>query len=368
MKRRSRARWWLRAGRLAPLLALLFTHIAGAAEATAALTETAPTRASRERARALHADGLAAFDRAAYEEALESFRNAHREWENPKLLINIASCLRALGRPGAAATHYVLYLQAVGASGSRFQEIRLTLRQLEGDAARVVFRDPRGIERAWLDGELTNLVADQEIWLEAGTHTIIVQRAQQRPVARRVALERGEVLYPEIQELQREPAIAPPLPALPRRLAARAQVSEASLAPTKAAHHAAKDPRPILVSSRVDVDGTGKGAMAAAGMGYDATTFLRATAGGLLGSRPGFWVGLELAPLAGPLSPILGVSCPTFYAASLHPGVSVELGARYAISARFSTFARVGVVHFPDAPVGYAATVLVPAAGVDVRL
>ena len=125
----------------------------------------------------------------------------------------------------------------------------------------------------------------------------------------------------------------------------------------------------LAVSTRLDIDGGGAGAVGAAGLTLGLGPCWRASLGGLLGAHAGAWAGLELSGLDAARTPTLGVSAPLFFVEGPRLGASAELGVRWAVSKDFFYLtARGALVWFPRVPAGYAEAAFIPALGSELRL
>jgi tetratricopeptide (TPR) repeat protein len=88
----------------------------------------------REKARAAFAEGRQHFDLGEYKDALESFKLAYRNFEDPKILFNIAQCHRQLGNKQEAVDFYRKYLNKVPDAPNR-EEVQATIEKLNAALA-----------------------------------------------------------------------------------------------------------------------------------------------------------------------------------------------------------------------------------------
>jgi tetratricopeptide (TPR) repeat protein len=82
-------------------------------------TATIAHAEDRARARRAFAEGRQHFDLGEYEQALESFKTAYRNYEEPTFLFNIAQCQRQLGNKEEAVAFYRKYLSKQPAAPNR---------------------------------------------------------------------------------------------------------------------------------------------------------------------------------------------------------------------------------------------------------
>jgi hypothetical protein len=88
-------------------------------------------------ARTLFKDGNDLVKKGDFVTALDKFRSAYAQWNNPKILLNIATTLRALGRYAEAVETYERYLLDPGADANRKNEVTAALKEIEGKTGRV---------------------------------------------------------------------------------------------------------------------------------------------------------------------------------------------------------------------------------------
>jgi len=295
-------------------------------------------------ARQLFKDGNALFDAGLYEAALSKFQVAYAAWANPKILLNLATTLRALDLNVDALQAYQRYLLEAHPSPERKAEVDVICSELLGRVATLRLGIAPGVQSVTLDGKALDVTTPTTLYVEPGEHVLVsVSAAGEQPL--RFAVQHGET---------RELAPPSPPPALDR-------VSETPAVPAgpeTRGHH-------FALLARVDIDGRGRGLLGAAGLGFTLGASWQVAAGALIGARRGAWVGLERFVGDGPWQLSVGVSAPTFFAGSAHVGMSLEAGARWAMSSQVFLRGRAALVHFPSVPDGYAQTVFVPSLGLE---
>ena len=310
--------------------------------------------AQQSEARGLFQEGVAELDLGRYAEALDYFQRAYSLWDSPKILLNIATTLRALGENAKAATAYARYLERAEPGNPRREEVEQALREVSVELARIVWPSQPGLARIWLDDVEISAIAGREVWVEPGEHLLVAERTSGSREARRVTVQAAGVQPIDWAE---------PLPS-------RTPVARPAKLEVDAARPEVPPSRPaysmLRALARADFDLARGGAVGAGGLALEAHEFLRVTGGALIGAQKGAWVGLESAPLAGRVRPVFGTSAPVFFAGAMYPGISGELGLRFAATARLALFARAAVVHFPTVPTGYSKTVFVPSTGLEV--
>jgi hypothetical protein len=323
------------------------------APAIAAPTETTPDP-NHEKARGQFREGLTLLDAGEYARALACFQRAYEAWNNPKILLNIATAQRALGQRSKAANNYARYQRIAEPDPARAREVEQILATLDAGLGRLIVSHLDAHQRLWLNDEELALEIQQPIRIEPGEHTLRIVKPGVPPDLRRIAVWPGELLRVDAAQTPAVKSLDAP-PATDEREERRA------------APHTLRLSR-VGVLARADVDVARRGALGAVGAALALTDFLRATGGALLGAHQGGWLGLELVPSGRGVAPVLGLSAPFFFMDGLYPGVSGELGVRVALTRRITPFARASVTHFPSAPTGYVRTLVIPSLGVEVGL
>lgn len=323
---------------------------AGLTPSALAQSSEADDTPSRARARELFRDGNALVDQAKYAEALERFESAYALWDNPKIKLNIATSLRALGRSVQALEAYRHYLRQAEPSSERRAEVEAICAELEARLALVELRVAPDVVRLSLDGRPLEVRERHDLILEPGHHVVSAE----------TAAGEHDVNIDVVAGERRDLSVEGPEPS-----------ESASSTPIDAPPEAPRRVRfsPVGLALRMDIDGGGGGVVGAGGLVYAFDSHWQVSAGGLFGSHAGAWAGLEVLLFDGPLRPSLGISAPVFFVDPPAIGVSAEAGARWAVlEESFFVTVRAALVHFPTVPEGYERTVFVPSIGSELRL
>jgi tetratricopeptide (TPR) repeat protein len=312
--------------------------------------EPETTRAPKmeDEARRLFKDGNAFLDAGQYEAALSAFEAAHVAWPNPKIMLNTATTLRALGRNAEALQAYRRYSSAAQPTPERKAEVDAICDELLSRVATVSLAVDPDARNVTLDGHRLDEASRSPLFIDPGEHVL-------------VSLGPGgeRVLSFEVQAGEtRELALLSSAPAIDR-------ASETTQPP--ALEHSTGAHR-FSLWARADIDGFGRGMLGSGGLGYTLGTSWQVAAGALIGARRGAWAGLERFVGEGSFQPSIGLSIPVFFTGSAHAGVSLDAGARWAMGADLFLRGRAAVVHFFSAPEGYSTTVFVPSLGLEWQL
>jgi hypothetical protein len=122
-----------------------------------------------------------------YVVALDKFRSAYQVYKSPKILINIGTMLRQLGRNVEAAAVYESYQRDPGADPARAQEIQRILGEIDALVARIHVQINRPDATLRLDGrEVTGFVNGTVIRVEPGEHTLVANHPSFPPAVETV--------------------------------------------------------------------------------------------------------------------------------------------------------------------------------------
>lgn len=142
----------------------------------AAAAQTTPSAADRAEARQRFQRGVAAFQRRAWEDALESFQQAYRLAPHPSVRVNMANCYVELRRPVEAIFHFEQYLaETPDAENPQRTAVQNHLRELRQRVTEVTISvsptNAAGVT-ATVDGLAVAL--DRTVRLAPGRHTLEV--------------------------------------------------------------------------------------------------------------------------------------------------------------------------------------------------
>lgn len=109
--------------------------------------EPTPEQLAKQRAQTLVTQGIDRLQQLDYEAALDFFLGAYGEYRSPKILLNIGSTLREMGRSADAANSYQLYIEDPQTTAERIEEVKRLLLELDSQlvVARIVVA-PTGVD------------------------------------------------------------------------------------------------------------------------------------------------------------------------------------------------------------------------------
>jgi hypothetical protein len=335
-----------------------------------------PSRAAEpaeEQTRALFADGNDRVEAGDYLGALERFRAAYARWPNAKILLNIGTMCRQIGREAEAADTYEAYLRDAGADPAKTAEIQRLVREIDARLGklRITPSDPAMSVR--VDGVLAGPPgAPLTLRIPPGSHAVLGEIGGAVVAVVTLKVAAGEVL--SVSLARPPPASTPVGPARSATAAARAGAARAASpagqravdAPSggPTATHAGQ----VGLTARGDIDGSGHGVAAAIGFSYGLGDHFELAAAGLLSRDKGVEPSVTAYILRGALKPIVSLGAPVFFVDGPHPGVRGSAGLQWDPSRHFGLFAALGAAVFPSVPTGYEQSVLLPAVGVQGRI
>lgn len=133
--------------------------------------------AARAEAQALMRDGNELVGNGDYVEALEKFRSAYAKVASPKLLLNIGTTQRLLGRNTDAAESYERFLRDPSHDVGREPEVRRILTEIDAVVGHVTVSTKTPGAKVRLDGrELGDAPIELSLRVEPGEHTIVADK------------------------------------------------------------------------------------------------------------------------------------------------------------------------------------------------
>jgi hypothetical protein len=340
------------------------TRIFAAAIGLTLLTLGTPAHAeskAEQEARSLFREGNKRLEAQDFAAALDLFRAAYARSPNPKILLNLGTTLRSLGREAEAADTYERYLADPQADPKRRAEVQKLVREVDARVGRlrVTVNEPGA--RVLLDGRAVGeSPAPIVVRADAGTRTVVAEKTGFRVAAATVAVAAGVEQAVELK-LERAGATG----------GSGAAGAEGSATLTVTQRPARSEPEPGrgfggLV--RTDVDGKFRGAAAVVGGYYAPFRFLEASVAAILGPEWGLYVGVTgLLPL-GRWRPLLQVGLPLYFIDGARPGIHAALGVEWIVHRYLAFNVMVGMQHHFNLPANYEKTIFVPSLGVLVRL
>ncbi|MCE9577953.1 MAG: hypothetical protein K8W52_32780 [Deltaproteobacteria bacterium] len=391
----------------------------------AAFALTSPARAddpvsspAKQAAQALVTDGIALLVDKHYDGALEKFLAAYDEFPSPKILLNIASTLRDMGKLADAANTYQRYLEDPQSGAERVAEVKQIVNDLDTKLALLVVEvTPPGTEVSIDGGPWVTIGVTLSTRVTPGTHLVRARKAgleetevsingfegarKDLSLALKVAMGALDEPSAPVAAPPPSPATVEPVPehttgwlitgphASGRGHARRGHsgtgvspgsVNVATVGPSLAHYDDRDDDATSLLAPRTGlgkfatvvqarIDGKLRGAAASIGLAYDLVPSLQVEAALLLANDVGGFAGARMHFLTGRLRPLVSVGAPVFWSdGAARIGLRVGGGAEWIVQRHLSALVEIGVEHFFNPQDRYEATVVVPILGVHGRL
>ena len=185
------------------------------AEALATITQDPAIRVddakNRPLAAALMTEGVRRLQAQQYDQALANFLEAYGKFPSPKILLNIGSTLRDMGRLADAANTYQRYLADPATGPERIAEVKRLLLELDAQLTVLTIRVvPRGSEVSIDAGPFVAIGSSLQTRVRPGLHLV---RARRGDASTEVTLNGFEGEVKDITLTVPEPAQAAPAPA-----------------------------------------------------------------------------------------------------------------------------------------------------------
>jgi hypothetical protein len=156
-----------------------------------------------------------------YVAALEKFQAAYDRYPSPKILLNIGTTLRQLGRNVEAATVYETYLDDPGADPARRAEIERILAEIEAVVGRIRIEVQSPGASVRLDGKpLDEFKSGESLRVEPGEHTIVANLKGVPPAVQTVKVYPRQERLVLLRFTMPGPITAPPPPSGTQRAVA----------------------------------------------------------------------------------------------------------------------------------------------------
>jgi hypothetical protein len=133
--------------------------------------------ATRPLAQALMTEGVKQLQARAYDQALANFLDAYARFPSPKILLNIASTLRDMGRLADAANTYQRYLTDPATGAERVAEVKELLLRLDDQLTILTVRvSPHGSEISIDGGPFIPVGSTLMTRVRSGLHLVRIRK------------------------------------------------------------------------------------------------------------------------------------------------------------------------------------------------
>jgi hypothetical protein len=380
-------------------------------------------------AQALVTDGIALLTGQHYDAALDKFLAAYDAYPSPKILLNIASTLRDMGRLADAANTYERYLEDPRTGAERVGEVKQIVNDLDTKLALLVVEvTPPGSDISIDGGPWITIGVTLSMRITAGTHLVRARKAgleetevsingfegqrKDLSLALKVAMDLTDDLVaappvvistttPIATAAAIDPAAPPAAPPAgqttgwlitgPHAGHAHGRQGHSGTGVTAGAVHVAtvgpslsstddRDPERDALGPRdglgrlatvvqARIDGKLRGLAASLGLAVDVAPTTQLEIALLLSNDVGAYAGARVHFLTGRFRPLVSVGVPVFWSGgAARVGGRIGGGVEWIVQRHLSVLGELGVEHFFNPQDRYEATVVVPILGLHGRL
>jgi hypothetical protein len=348
-------------------LLLLAALVLGSSPALAQPAPQQPTQQDLDKmdAKALMQSGLRLFEAKDYLGALAVFRGAYRRFPSAKILLNIGTTLKELGRDAEAANAYQRYVDSPDSDPGKRASVLAIMIELDKRVGRL---------------EITVTPPDAQIqvntdeWIDAagakvyrvvpGQLTVNVRKDKHQSEAKQAQIAAGETAQLAFT-LTLLPEETKPIevPVVKDTVVVPAETTRSRIG--------------VLVIGLLDVplDDHPRGGAVLVGATGDITRQLRAQAALIVGptaetdvTLSGAYAGASFAFLSGNVRPIVSAGLPVFFSNGARFAVRGAGGVEYQLNKHVSFIAELGLEYVFNPEEMYESNVFVPAIGASGRL
>ena len=322
-----------------------------------AAAQPAPPQGDKLDAKSLMQSGVRLLEAKDYLGALAVFKDAFARFPSAKILLNIGTTLKLLGRNVDAANAYQRYLDAADTDPAKRSDVTTALYELDKGVGKLEINvTPTDAEVQINDGE----------WVPApAAHVVRVPQGQFRVRARKDKFQ-GEAKSASIT-IGEKAAIVIALAALPEEPKV---VVNGPIGPDPGfTLHAEEEPRSAIGGIAIaHLDIPRGGAAVLAGLTYDISGAFQIQASAILGPTYGAYAGASFAFLGGSVRPMLAAGMPLFVSNGVRAGVRAAVGVELVITRHVSLIAELGAEIMLNPEDNILKAAFIPAVGASGRL
>ena len=319
-------------------------------------TPAAAEQDADARARTLFEEGTRLVNAGDLAGALNRYRAAYDVVPRAMLLRNIGAVLVELDRPAEAANAFAEYLAQADVEPEWIAEVERVLGKLDASLGRLRLRVEGGLVSVRLDGVPVGASPlERVVRVDPGTHLVAVVRENRSGPERKtwnVAVAAGAEVELALGKADLWPE--PPASAQPPATSIGGRVD--STGPALAIG--------VAAFVRIDVDLTGRGAVAAPGAGVRLGERLDLFGNALVGANRGAEIGARYGPKLGALRPLATLSLPVFFHDGAYANLRAGVGGEWTPLSWLSAALDVGLAYAFSPPEDVVGTVPIASARV----
>lgn len=321
---------------------------------TLAHAQPAPKDDSKVDAQSLMQSGVKLLEGKDYLGALAVFKTAYERFQGAKILLNIGTTLKLLGRDADAANAYQRYLEASDTDPKRKGEIEKLIAKLDKTVGKVTITPIPSNAASTIDDDNWLHVVHGAVWRVTPTrHSIIVKADGYETKTKSVQIGVGEEVALELQ-----------LTPIPKPVARIITVPGPSI--VVVGPEAPRSRFGAIATGNFDIP---NGGAAVVGLTADLIDRVTARAGVVIGPHIGGYAGGTFAFLTKQYRPYVTAGLPVFFSHGARYGIRGGVGFEYEVNRHLAFVIEAAVEHEFNPEMGESKkTLFVPAAGVIGRL
>jgi hypothetical protein len=314
-----------------------------------------PATGDRVDAQSLMQSGVKLLEAKDYLGALAIFKTAYERFPSAKILINIGTTLKLLGRDADAANAYQRYLDASDTDPKRRAEMQKLLDKIDAQVGRVALTVTPSDAIVSIDDDDWLHVVHAATWrLAPGHHAIAAHKDGYTPATKSIEASAGESASITLE-------LAPIVVAT----TTVAQPVDNGVHATAPVIEAPRSRFGAMVFGNFDIPHGGAALVGATG---DITDRIAVRAAAILGPHFGGYVGGVVAILPHRYRPYVSVGLPVFDSNGARVSIRGAAGFEYELNRHLAISIEAGVEHSFDPEMDVKATAFVPAVGAIGRL
>jgi len=330
-----------------------------AAAAAPAAADPTPPAGDKVDAQSLVLSGVKLINAHDYLGALAVFKDAYARFPSAKILLNIGTAERLLGRNADAANAYQRYIDAPDADPTKAASARSALADLDKLVGHLdITVTPADAEVQVGDDEWLPAATWKQARVEPGPFTVRARKTGLQTAAKSASVEAGQhaAVALELVPVPQDGPIAAHVETRPLGV-----VTEPAPAPEP-------PPSRFAAFALAHLDFPHTGAAAFVGASVNATDLLAIQVAAIIGPTSGGFVGAKLAFLHGTLQPTVEGGFPVFVSDGLRFGLRGAAGLDIKLTRRLAIVVEVGVEHYLNTQMNIVSTLFIPAVGLSGRL
>ena len=336
--------------------------VAGASGIAHAQPAPPPADPSKMDAKALLSSGLKLYAAKDYLGALAIFKDAYARFPSAKILLNIGTTLKQLGRNAEAANTYQQYIDAPDTEAAKKSDAAKVLAELDAKLAVLeITVTPDDAEVQVGSDEWVSAKVAARYRVNPGPVTIHFRKDGYEPATITIDSVNAGGHSPATITLKKvEVAVVTPV--------GPTTTTESTDTGISAGVTPEEPPGKLGFFAYEHVDIQFKGAATFVGAAYEVMPQLQAEGGGVLGPKLGAYLGARYAILPGKLRPVVAVGMPLFFSDGARFGVRGAGGLEVIVHKHVAVAAEIGVEHVFNPEMNFASTTFIPALGAIIRL